>query len=159
MELLLIKRSVRQGDPWSGHMALPGGRHDPADSSAAETAIRETWEEVGIDLRLADRRLGRLDDVEPGSAKLQIVVSPFVFCVPPGTTTTINEEVERAYWVGCRRLAAPQATTEYLHALESGEQVSFPAIGYEDDVIWGLTYRILRQFIEIAFGTPDTGAG
>ena len=44
--ILFIKRASRDGDPWSGQMAFPGGRYDPADESEKETAIRETEEEV-----------------------------------------------------------------------------------------------------------------
>ena len=51
LELLLIKRSSSEDDPWSGQMALPGGRRDPADAGLQHTAIRETHEEVGLDLR------------------------------------------------------------------------------------------------------------
>lgn len=159
LELLLIKRSDRQGDPWSGHMALPGGRRDPDDVSSLATAIREAHEEVGIDLMKIGRTLGRLDDVAPRAAAPRIVVSPFVFAVPQDTDTEVNYEVQRAIWVPVDRLAAPEATTEYLHALESGESVRFPAIGYQDDVIWGLTYRILRQFIDLFLSTPEPGPG
>jgi len=159
LELLLIKRSDRQGDPWSGHMALPGGRRDPADDSALTTAIREAHEEVGIDLMRIGRRLGRLDEVTPRAATPRIVVSPFVFAVPDDTPTVVNHEVQRALWVPVTRLAAPEATTEYLHALESGEQVRFPAIGFQDDIIWGLTYRIIRQFIDLTLTSPEPEAG
>src|SRR5262245_28580055 len=48
--VLLIKRAKREGDPWSGHMALPGGRRDPKDASLIETAAREAREETGVDL-------------------------------------------------------------------------------------------------------------
>ncbi len=159
LELLLIKRSHRQGDPWSGHMALPGGRRDLHDRSAEATAIRESHEEVGIDLMNRGRMLGRLDEVSPRAAAPGIAVSPFVFAVPVATRATVNYEVARALWVPLHELAAPEATTEYLHAMESGEQVSFPAIGYEDDIIWGLTYRIIRQFIELTLSTTEPEAG
>src|SRR4029450_1300778 len=60
-ELLLIERARKAGDPWSGHMALPGGRHDPEDVELRSTAERETLEEVGIDLR-GGELLGQLED-------------------------------------------------------------------------------------------------
>lgn len=150
LDLLLIRRAEAPGDPWSGHMALPGGRRSPADADARATAARETREEVGVDLAAAGVPLGSLDDVAPLSRAPRIVVSPFVFAVPPGTTTTPNHEVALAVWVPLQRLAAPGAATEYLHALASGEQLRFPAIGFEEHVIWGLTHRILTHFFAVA---------
>lgn len=49
-EILFIKRAGRVGDRWSGHVAFPGGRRDPPDVDDRATAIRETREEVGLDL-------------------------------------------------------------------------------------------------------------
>lgn len=150
LEVLLIRRAVARGDPWSGHMALPGGRRSAGDANALETAVRETREEVGIDLGEHGLRLGRLDDVQPGPGAPRIVVSPFVFAVPGGTTTRTNYEVDLAVWIPLRHLAEPGAATHYLHALASGESLRFPAFGYREHVIWGLTYRIVSQFLDIA---------
>ncbi len=150
LEVLLIRRALAEGDPWSGHMALPGGRRSPRDGDGRDTAARETREEVGIDPREDGRALGRLDDVQPSSGAPRIVVSPYVFAVPPGTATEPNHEVDIAVWIPLWRLEEPGAATQYLHALAGGEELRFPAIGYREHVIWGLTYRILSQFIEIA---------
>lgn len=49
-EVLFIKRAGRAGDRWSGHTALPGGKRDPQDADDVAAAIRETREEVGLDL-------------------------------------------------------------------------------------------------------------
>lgn len=156
LEVLLIRRAVAEGDPWSGHMALPGGRRSPRDRHGEDAAARETREEVGIDVRERGLRIGRLDDVQPGPGAPRIVVSPYVFAVPPGTRATPNYEVDLAVWVPLERLAEPGAATHYLHALASGESLRFPAIGYQEHVIWGLTFRILSQFLEIARG-PGAG--
>ncbi|NNL85157.1 MAG: NUDIX domain-containing protein, partial [Myxococcales bacterium] len=50
-EVLFIERARHPDDPWSGHMALPGGRLDPVDASLRAAAERETREEVGVELR------------------------------------------------------------------------------------------------------------
>lgn len=149
LELLVIKRATRSGDPWSGHMAFPGGRRSSADRSARETAERETWEEVGIELSSTGRLLGRLDEVWPRAGAPAIVVSPFVFSVPATSAARPNHEVAAALWIPLRALAAPGAATEYLHALASGEELRFPAIAYESHVIWGLTHRIMTGFLDI----------
>ncbi|HEX2094888.1 MAG TPA: CoA pyrophosphatase [Longimicrobiaceae bacterium] len=155
IELLLIKRAVRVGDPWSGHMALPGGRSEPGDADASATAVRETREEVGIDVTVWGPPLGSLSDVAPRSGAPRIVVSPFVFAVPAETVATPNPEVEAAVWIPLRELAHPDAATEYLLGTVTGDPRRFPAFGTRGYVIWGLTHRILTDFLEVALPLPE----
>lgn len=49
-EVVFIKRAAREGDRWTSHVALPGGKRDPEDEDDKATAIRETVEEIGLDL-------------------------------------------------------------------------------------------------------------
>jgi 8-oxo-dGTP pyrophosphatase MutT (NUDIX family) len=154
LEVLLIKRAPRQGDPWSGHMALPGGRQDPTDADPLATAVRESWEEVGIDLRSVGQRLGPLDEVQPlGAGVPPIAISPFSFVVPAGTVARPNVEVAEAMWVPLPELAAPGARAEYLHHFADGRSLRFPALACRGETVWGLTYRIVSQFLALA-GTP-----
>jgi 8-oxo-dGTP pyrophosphatase MutT (NUDIX family) len=157
-ELLLIRRAERAGDPWSGHMALPGGRQDPGDADAEAAAARETLEEVGIDVRRG-RLLGRLDQVRPVSRRApKILVSPFVYAVANDQGAVPNPEVALALWVPVAELGSPAAVTEFLYELEDGTRISFPAYGAGEHVIWGLTYRILTGFIRAyhdAVGHPE----
>lgn len=159
LELLLIKRAERAGDPWSGHMALPGGRRDPGDPDEEATAVRETLEEVGIDLAGRGIALGALDDLVPRGGAPRIVVSPFVFGVPAGTVATPNSEVDAAVWIPLRELAHPDAATEFLLEAVTGEDSPrrFPAIGTRGYVIWGMTHRILDDFLALAL--PLVGPG
>src|SRR3989442_10873051 len=81
LEALFIRRAQRADDPWSGQVALPGGRRDAGDADLFATAVRETREETGIDLAGAER-LGRLDDLYPRTPTLPpVVVRPFVFAL------------------------------------------------------------------------------
>jgi hypothetical protein len=77
------------------------------------------------------------------------VVSPFVFSVPTDVSVSSNHEVDAAFWIPLRLLSEPGAATEYLHALEDGEHLRFPAIAYESHLIWGLTHRIMSEFLEV----------
>lgn len=157
LETLLVRRATWQGDPWSGHIAFPGGRSNPEDLDPVETAIRETREEVGIVLRRATQLLGALDDVEPATTRLPpLVIHPFVFAVEPDTVPDPGPEVAHATWIPLRALRHPAALTEYHHRLDATTLGRFPAFAYGDYVIWGLTHRILGQFLEIASAAEET---
>lgn len=151
LELLLIERAELEGDPWSGHMALPGGRRDPEDTDLLATALRETEEETGIVVPRADV-LGRLDELGPAASRrrFNLIIAPFVATVPAGTGAEPSpDEVETALWVPLTRLASDDAVDEVLIQLE-GEEIRLPALNYEDYIIWGLTHRILTGFMDLA---------
>lgn len=153
LELLLIKRAEHETDPWSGHVALPGGRRDDADEDLLRTAMRETEEEVGVPLRTGGELIGRLDEVSPRHPRLPpIIIAPFIFAVPLDTTPVIDSrEVEAAIWVPFSALRDESATSEILITLEGGSR-AFPSLVYGEYVIWGLTHRILTRFLEIIDG-------
>lgn len=150
LELLLIERAEKEGDPWSGHMALPGGRREPDDEDLLRTALRETEEEVGV-IVPRGQVLGGLDELRPGARRrFAITVAPFVAAVPMATTATPSPaEVEAALWVPLPHLASDAAVDEVLIELEE-ESLSLPALNYQEYVIWGLTHRILTDFMDIA---------
>src|SRR5688500_19473207 len=70
LELLLIKRAEQESDPWSGHVALPGGRRDAEDPDLLHTALREAEEEVGITASRDLQLIGALDEVSPRNPRL-----------------------------------------------------------------------------------------
>lgn len=149
LELLLIKRAELERDPWSGHMALPGGRREPEDEDLRATAFRETLEEIGVDLKIGTV-LGALDEVAPRSPRLPpILIAPFVIAVPETTETVLlSNEVDAAVWIPTSALRAPGAVSELLIRFEGGDR-AFPSLRYREYVIWGLTHRILLQFFEV----------
>ena len=150
LEVLLIKRAEHESDPWSGHMALPGGRRDPQDPDLMHTAIREATEEVGVTANRDLQLLGALDEVSPRNPRLPpLIIAPFVFAVPADTTPVIDtREVEAAIWVPLSALRNESAASEILISLEGGSR-AFPSLTYGEYVIWGLTHRILTQFLEV----------
>lgn len=150
LELLLIKRAQHEGDPWSGHMALPGGRREPDDESLLDTAIRETREEVGIALSEGSSlHLGRLEEISPGSARLpSLSIHPFVFGVHRSTDTRRDSrEVASVHWVPLARLRE-EGAVESVEIEILDETRPFPCFRVEGEVVWGLTYRILTQFLD-----------
>lgn len=150
VELLLIERVERAGDPWSGHMALPGGRREPADADLLATALRETEEEVGIALAPEVHLLGALDEVHPASRHLpEMVIAPWVATVGPEIEAVPEPaEVAAAVWVPLSHLTDDAALSEVLIELDGGP-LAFPSFRYHDYQIWGLTFRILEQFLDL----------
>ncbi len=150
--MLLIRRAERDGDVWSGHVALPGGRAGPGDRDLQATAERETSEEVGL-LLPAGSMLGRLDDLAPSSPILPpIVVRPFVFAISRRETLVPNREVAAAAWVPIADLVRPGVHGPTEHA-RHGTLVRMAGYHLGIGVVWGLTERILTSFLQIA--APD----
>ncbi|MCI4327092.1 MAG: CoA pyrophosphatase [Thermoplasmata archaeon] len=144
VEALLIERTVREDDPASGHVALPGGREDAADPSMRATALRELEEEVG--LNPADL-LGRpgLVGVEVASLfGLRVVVFCAALAPAPGPVRPSPQEVAHVFWLPVAALDHPERVER---ATKSGPR-EVPAIVHEGHVLWGFTYRVLRQFFE-----------
>ena len=144
LEIFVIKRAERVGDPWSGHMALPGGRREPGDEDAYATARRETLEEIGVDLA-EGKLLGRLDDTGPRSAGRHFVVSTVVVALDAEPGPLDPNEVAEAFWVPVERLVEEDVEIADFPG-------SWPAFTYKERyVIWGLTHRILTQLYALIF--------
>jgi 8-oxo-dGTP pyrophosphatase MutT (NUDIX family) len=149
VELLLIKRSEREDDPWSGHIALPGGRHDPTDATLQDTAVRETREETGIDLARDGLVLGTLDDLRPRSATLpSIIVTPFVAVVRADVTIETSDEVASAFWVTLASLGDPAVAVE-SEVTARGTTWRVPSYSLGGHVVWGMTERILHNLLAL----------
>lgn len=146
-EFLLIRRAERDGDPWSGQVALPGGRWQHDDTSLEQTALRETHEETGLDIRMNGRVIGALDELRPRSPLLPpIVVTPFVAHIAPTAPLVLSHEVAAAFWVPWSRLLDPELDHE-AEVSTRGATWRVPAFHLEGHVVWGMTERILRQLI------------
>jgi len=146
--VLLIRRAERSGDPWSGHIGLPGGRLEAGDADLAATAIRETVEEIGWVLR-RESLLGELDDVWPRTPLPQVVVvRPFVFTVDERPVISPSAEVADAFWVPLADLRNP-AILQETPLLVRGQRMVFPAYHLPQGVVWGLTERILTPLLSL----------
>ena len=155
-ELLMIKRSEHEGDPWSGHIACPGGRMEPSDDDLAMTAIRETWEETGVDMTRDGRMLGHLDDLSPRSPHLPpMVIRPFVGLVRASVELVPSREVAEAFWVPLEALRTTDAWgVGTVHVRGADRRVS--VFRHGPYTVWGLTERVLRQFLAYV-GEPPLG--
>lgn len=158
VDVLFIKRSRSPRDPWSGHMALPGGRIESGDAHLLDTAIRETLEETGIALSNGASYLGRLPSLSPSGVRLPpITISPHVFLArEPLGARVASHEVEAVHWVPLAELRSPGTLDQVQIDLPGGTR-SFPCFRVAGEVVWGLTYRILEDFLG-RISSPDSPA-
>lgn len=147
-ELLFIKRAEWKKDPWSGHIAFPGGRQELNDASLEVTAMRETREEIDVDLGRG-ALLGQLDDLAPRSARLPpIIIRPFVAVVAADVVITKSYEVADAFWIPLSWLQSAASRTEYVMHGPDGT-LRFPAFEVNGHILWGLTERIVSQMLPL----------
>ena len=165
LSLLFIRRSVRANDPWSGHMAFPGGRLEETDETLWETAERETFEEVGLRLDGSCCRLGGLSEVVSPIKVFQnrtrrVVVTPYIYFVERRPPLHPNEEVAATHWFSIADLQAPENRQgmpyTYNNTLFLGQGVQgapqprklwMPVIALEGQEIWGMTLRMLDELL------------
>ncbi len=151
--LLLIERASHPADPWSGHMAFPGGHQEPDDGDQVATALRELSEEVGLHLDRARDFVACLDDIT-GSAHgrpLDLIISPVLFAVSARCPLTTNDEVEAALWVDLSLLTDPLARIDHEVSFPEG-QVTVPGLVLGNRVVWGLTLRMLDGLLTLLGG-------
>lgn len=152
-QLLLIRRAQREGDPWSGHLALPGGRVDQTDADLLITAARETMEEVGLDLLggrgSRERFIGQLPTLCPTSPALPpIEITPLIAIAPEDQQIRLSDEVDETWWLSVNQLQSAGRSSEYR--LDLGNHIrKWPAYPSPGGPIWGITERILTSFLSL----------
>lgn len=151
LEVLMIKRAEREGDPWSGHMAFPGGRMDPGDGTGIRTAQRETLEELGVDLEKAGHCIGRLSDLvsRPHSGRRPMVVSPYVFRLHTPVSIHPNYEVAEAVWVPLAFLL-DRSNRERMEWRRGRLSLNLPCYFFGGRRIWGMSLAMLDELLGLA---------
>ena len=144
-EMLFIKRAEKRGDPWSGHMAFPGGHRDPGDADLQAAAVRETAEEIGLDISRAPV-IGVLTPERPMSARRYMLVAPFVFEIEGDPTFTLNHEVADVVWTPLEPMYRGEN-----HAMATPGDGPMLFNGFRlagGHFVWGMTYRMVQTFFE-----------
>ena len=150
VEMLFIKRAVRENDPWSGQVALPVGRRDDGETDLADTAVRETLEELGFDLRAHGELIGALDELRPRTPVLPpVIIRPYVATLTGTPLLKLSDEVAAHFWVPLEVLFDPANTRNIRVQTRGMFWMWRDAIHYDGQVIWGLTERIVRTFQEV----------
>jgi 8-oxo-dGTP pyrophosphatase MutT (NUDIX family) len=150
VEVLMIRRAERSGDPWSGHMAFPGGRKDPADRNTLATALRETREEIGLDASTHARLLGRLSDIatHPRLRGGPMIITPYVFHLRTETELVPNHEVAETVWVPLGFLAE-RGNREKMRWAPNGVPLELPCYQFGGRRIWGLSLMMLDELLGV----------
>lgn len=150
LSLCAIRRAEHPLDPWSGHMALPGGRVDPGDPHSRAAAERETLEEVGLALEDA-HWIGALSEMQVrlGGSDRRMVLSPFVYDLGEELLPFApNHEVAEVFWIPLAHLWDPNNMSR-LEWERQGTRLLYPAIRYQGHSIWGITFRVLTLFSDV----------
>jgi 8-oxo-dGTP pyrophosphatase MutT (NUDIX family) len=149
-DLLFIHRAEDPRDPWSGHMAFPGGHIDPSDGGPLGAALRETREELSLDLDRDARLLGRLSEVRTHlrAGHVPHSVTPFVFALTRQVSFTPSAEVQEALWVPLAFLAERHNRHTFTW-IRLGVPVPMPCYRWDGRTIWGLTLRIIDDLLAV----------
>ena len=148
-EVLFIKRADKEGDPWSGDMAFPGGHREPADTDLMAAAMRETAEEIGLVIEPSDL-IGELSQQRPArnARRTDMLIAPYVFAIDGDPAFDLSHEVAEVVWTRLEPMhTGDNRTTE--HRSIGGAPIPFP--GYRlgaRHFVWGLTYRMMQTFFE-----------
>jgi 8-oxo-dGTP pyrophosphatase MutT (NUDIX family) len=151
LSMLFIKRPESDIDAFSGHMAFPGGKMKEGDESKLATAIRETFEELGIDLYASGRVIGELDDISPNNPRANnYIVTPYLSTLKEEVSITPNfYEVEEAVWVPMQHLVDERNFAVRLRE-RSGVLVDDYVYSFDKYIIWGMTGRIVHKFLSFS---------
>ncbi len=153
IEVLLMRRAQRAGDPWSGHMSFPGGRMEPVDRATRDTAVRETFEETGLDLKVSGEYAGRLSEVVTRRHErwAPMAVTPHVYCLQGAAVWDSNHEVVELVWVPLDFLVNTYNRERMIWKV-GRLRWPLPCYFFEGRRIWGLTLLMLDELLHVWSG-------
>lgn len=149
-EVLLMQRATHEGDRWSGHVSFPGGREEAQDPTLVATAIRETLEEVGVNLATSARLLGQGDSIRAVAKGrfLPMSITPYFFIQTGAIELVLNHEAETAFWLPLHLAISGELDDTYAYN-KGPLSMKLPCWRYEGHTIWGLTHQMLSRFLEL----------
>ncbi len=145
LELLLIRRAPHPSDPWSGHVAFPGGRVEPKDPDPLAASMRETLEEVGLELDPSEL-VGPLDDLAARGGRPGLVVRPFVFAIDRRPELRPNYEVASTHWLSLQALLEGHGRGSFPYD-HQGQRYELPRVDFEGHRLWGMTLHMVDDLL------------
>jgi 8-oxo-dGTP pyrophosphatase MutT (NUDIX family) len=145
LETLLIQRTQRHDDPWSGQIGLPGGRVKKSDPSTRDALYREVLEEVGINLRQNGEEIGPLSLGHP-MRRTEMRVQPWVYGLKQRWLISMGSEVSDTFWVSLPQLPSKKTTAQIEIR---GEVRSVESFLVNDRIVWGFTHRVLTELLQV----------
>jgi len=144
---VLFTRRSEMVEHHKGQISFPGGAYDETDPDLRFTAVRETWEEIGVAMDHVEV-IGQLDEMVTVS---NFLVRPFVGRITqPAPYPFVHSEIEVA-----EILEVPlshlrdESNVVAEPRIYQGRQIVAYSFHWRDHVIWGATARILKQFLEL----------
>lgn len=152
-EVLLMRRAEHPEDRWSGHVSFPGGRWDEGDADLRATVVRETREEVGLDLAASARLLGALTPIRAVARGriLPMTITPFVFHLEEEREIVLGAEATAWFWLPLDAARSGDLDDRYEYRL-GPLPLAFPCWRYQGHVVWGLTFQMLRNLLRTVAG-------
>jgi 8-oxo-dGTP pyrophosphatase MutT (NUDIX family) len=150
-DVLFIKRAQRPGDIFSAQMAFPGGHWEQGDRDLQATAIRETHEEIGLDLSRHGRLLGHLDfmDVTPVGRHEPMLIAPYLFALEGALPELrFSHEVAAVHWGSIRSMLNGRAMIRRDMQLAAGRS-SYPGFEVDGEIVWGFTYQMMQGLLRL----------
>ena len=151
ISMLMIRRAIRKDDPWSGDMGFPGGRFSVTkDKNIYETAVRELYEETGVEIKDGLENIGRLSELLTKAHEkiAPMIITPFVFKINKTPDLKKNNEVEELIWIPLSYFFNQQNRV----AMEVGKgkfKWNFPSYIYNKKCIWGLSLSMIDELRDI----------
>lgn len=150
-DVLLMKRVAHIHDRWSGQISFPGGKASDPEEPALAIAVRETQEELGLDLTQNAQCIGSIDEIQAISRGkfLPMIIQPFVFVQTTEAVLTLSSEAEATIWLPLEQVVAGTLDATYSYESPDTAPLRFPCWNYQGYSIWGLTYKMLARFLAI----------
>lgn len=144
--LPLMQRPVYEGHH-SGQISLPGGKQEPEDKDKIETALREAWEEIGVEPARV-QLIGQLSELYIPPSNYQVL--PVVgFCAERPDFVADPVEVAALIEISLDDLLHEKSIQQTYRTLEGGIRMKIPYYGVDEHVVWGATAMILSEFLAI----------
>jgi len=145
LQVLLVQRAEREGDPWSGQIGLPGGRVKRGAETPRIALHREVKEEVGVKLEEVGVELGSLSVGHP-MRRIEMRVQPWVYGLRIKPRVSIGSEIASSFWANLADLPSKMKMSEITVRDKPWSVESFVV---EGKIVWGFTYRVLTELLPI----------